>query len=84
MCWRSRRAPLGKLFALVAAAAALAAAPAAPAVTLVPPKPNVFFGVSDRGTTAEFNEFAELLGKHPSLLETFHPWGNSLNQAYER
>ena len=27
----------------------------------------------------------ELLGgKHPALLQTFHPWGNSLNQAYER
>lgn len=74
--------------AIVAVAAAVAAlwvsaAPAA-ALTLVPPKPNVFFGVSDRGTTAEFNEFAEYVGKHPALLETFHPWGNSLNQAYER
>ena len=52
---------------------------------LVPPKPNVFFGVSDRGTTAEFNEFAGCsVGKHPALLQTFHPWGNSLNEAYER
>ncbi|MEX2108775.1 MAG: hypothetical protein WD827_07810 [Solirubrobacterales bacterium] len=60
--------------------------PAAPAqaISLVPPKPNVFFGVSDRGTTAEFNEFAALVGKHPALLQTFHPWGNSLNAAYER
>jgi len=57
---------------------------AASAVTLVPPKPNVFLGVSDRGTTAEFNEWAELAGKHPALLQTFHPWGNSLNAAYER
>src|SRR5215203_5258471 len=56
----------------------------ATAVTLVPPKPNVFLGVSDRGTTAEFNEFTELTGKHPALLQTFHPWGNSLNEAYER
>ena len=65
--------------------AALAAAPgAASAVTLVPPKPDVFLGVSDRGTTAEFNEWAELTGKHPALLQTFHPWGNSLNAAYER
>ena len=54
------------------------------ALTLVPPKPNVFLGVSDRGTTAEFNEFAALTGKHPALLQTFHPWGNSLNAAYER
>jgi hypothetical protein len=70
--------------ALAVVAALLGAAPAS-AVTLVPPKPGVFFGVSDRGTTQEFNEFTELLGgKHPALLETFHPWGNSLNQAYER
>jgi hypothetical protein len=56
----------------------------ASAISLVPPKPSVFFGVSDRGTTAEFNEFSELVGKHPALLQTFHPWGNSLNAAYER
>jgi hypothetical protein len=56
----------------------------ASAVTLVPPKPNVFLGVSDRGSTAEFNEWAALVGKHPALLQTFHPWGNSLNAAYER
>ncbi len=56
----------------------------ASAMTLVPPKPNVFLGVSDRGSTAEFNEFAALTAKHPALLETFHPWGNSLNAAFER
>jgi len=86
MCWRAlrrlRRA--GGLLALVAALAALLAPAPAAAVSLVPPKPNVFLGVSDRGTTTEFNEFAELTGKHPALLQTFHPWGNSLNEAYER
>ncbi|HSK50173.1 MAG TPA: hypothetical protein VK889_06710 [Solirubrobacterales bacterium] len=70
--------------ALAACLAALAPAPAA-ALSLVPPKPLVLFGVSDKGTTAEFNEFATLMGgKHPALLQTFHPWGNSLNKAYER
>jgi hypothetical protein len=53
-------------------------------MSLVPPKPDVLFGVSDRGTTQDFDAFAELVGKHPALLETFHPWGNSLNEAYER
>jgi hypothetical protein len=79
MSWRipSRALALATLLAV------LLAAPAA-ARTLVPPKPNVFFGVSDRGTTTEFNEFAEMIGKHPALLQTFHPWGNSLNNAYER
>jgi hypothetical protein len=83
MSWRRLRASLAAA-ALAATIAALGAGPAS-AISLVPPKPNVFFGVSDRGTTQEFNEFTELLGgKHPALLETFHPWGNSLNTSYER
>jgi hypothetical protein len=84
MSWRRPKAALVALAAFGAVSLALTAAPAS-AVTLVPPKPNVFFGVSDRGSTQEFAEFTELLGgKHPALLETFHPWGNSLNKAYER
>ena len=85
MSWRRTRRPPGRLAALAAVVLAVAIPPgAASALTLVPPKPSVFFGVSDRGTTAEFNEWAELVGKHPALLQTFHPWGNSLNAAYER
>jgi hypothetical protein len=79
MYWKAFR----RVVALAAAVAAVLVAPAA-ALTLVPPKPNVYLGVSDRGTTTEFNEFAALTGKHPALLQTFHPWGNSLNEAYER
>lgn len=79
MYWKAARRALG----LAAILAALGAAPAQ-ALTLVPPKPNVFLGISDRGSAAEFNETAALMGKHPALLETFHPWGNSLNAAYER
>ncbi|HEV7563179.1 MAG TPA: hypothetical protein VGO24_06715 [Solirubrobacterales bacterium] len=79
MYWRVHR----RVVALALALAAVFAAPAA-AVTLVPPKPDVYLGVSDRGTATEFNEFAALTGKHPALLQTFHPWGNSLNEAYER
>ncbi len=70
--------------ALCAAAISALLAGSASAVTLVPPKPSIFFGVSDRGTTAEFNEFAEMVGKHPAVLQTFHPWGNSLNEAATR
>ena len=90
MSWRIRSAAIttvqrirGEIGIVCVAALALAAAGAAPAgaTTLVPPKPNLFFGVSDRGTTAEFNEFAEFVGKHPAVLQTFHPWGNSLNEA---
>jgi hypothetical protein len=83
----SSRRPRAALSGLAIAAALLTAAIApvsASALSLVPPKPSVFFGVSDRGSTAEFNEFSELLGKHPALLQTFHPWGNSLNEAFER
>src|ERR1041384_8464257 len=78
---RRMTAGLAVLGVLVAPGAL--AAPAG-ARSLVPPKPGVFLGVSDRGTTTEFNEWVELSGKHPALLETFHPWGNSLNEAYER
>jgi hypothetical protein len=84
MSWRRPKAALAALAVLGATSLCLAAGPAS-ALTLVPPKPNVFLGVSDRGSTLEFDEFTELLGgKHPALLETFHPWGNSLNKAYER
>jgi hypothetical protein len=80
MYWRALR----QLVVVAICAAALLAPARAAAVSLVPPKPNVFLGVSDRGTTTEFNQFVELTGKHPALLQTFHPWGNSLNEAYER
>jgi hypothetical protein len=86
MYWRRVRGlrPQRLLAAFAAVAALLVAAPAASALSLVPPKPDVYLGVSDRGTTEEFNNFVALTGKHPALLETFHPWGNSLNEAYER
>jgi hypothetical protein len=86
MYWRRPRARrwTAALAAALALAIAAAAAPGASAMTLVPPKPDVLLGVSDRGTTQEFENFAGLTGKHPALLETFHPWGNSLNEAYER
>src|SRR6476620_9623177 len=74
---------LNRALALGALGATLFAGQAS-AISLVPPKPNVFLGVSDRGSTAEFNEFAAFTAKHPALLETFPPWGNSLNAAYER
>jgi hypothetical protein len=74
---------LSRAAALALIVAALASGQAS-ALTLTPPKPNLFLGVSDRGTTQEFNEFAAFTAKHPALLETFHPWGNSLNAAYER
>src|ERR1700744_1810182 len=72
------------LVALVTSLAFLGAAPGAGAVSLVPPKPDVLLGVSDRGSTEGFNRFTELTGKHAALMETFLGWGNSVNKAYER
>jgi hypothetical protein len=83
MFWRNPR-HAAALAVVVAAIASAGGAARASALTLVPPKPGVLFGGSDGGTTQDFNEFAGLLAKHPALLETFHPWGNSLNQAFER
>jgi hypothetical protein len=81
---RVRRAARIALATATVATALLATVASAPAATLVPPKPRVFLGVTDRGTAAEFYEFAGFIGKHPPLLETFHPWGNSLNDAFAR
>ena len=80
MSWRSLR----RATVLALAVSAIAGAGHASALTLVPPKPDVLFGISDKGSTQGFNEFTEQMLKHPALLETFHPWGNSLNQAFER
>jgi hypothetical protein len=77
-------APRALLLALAASAFALLFAAPAGAMSLVPPKPDVLLGVSDRGTTEEFDSFAELTGKHPALMETFLGWGNSVNKAFER
>ena len=49
-----------------------------------PKKGKVFTGVSDNGTLEGFLNFADSVGKHPAVLQTFHPWGNGLNLAYRR
>lgn len=49
-----------------------------------PPKGKVLTGVSDNGTLEGFQNFTESTGKHPAVLQTFHPWGNGLDLAYER
>jgi hypothetical protein len=72
------------LVAALSSALALALVPSATPKTLVPRYPTTFFGVSDRGSVAEFKEFAGFVEKHPAVLQTFHPWGNSLKQAVPR
>ncbi|MFA9400351.1 MAG: hypothetical protein ACERKT_04495 [Acidobacteriota bacterium] len=58
--------------------------PPAGAAVLGPHKGKVFTGVSDTGDLGEFLDFAETTGKHPAVLQTFHPWGNGLDLAYKR
>src|ERR1700744_2004213 len=72
------------LLALAATALTLLFAAPAGALSLVPPKPDVLLGVSDRGSTEELNSFVELTGKHPALMQTFFGWGNTPNKAFER
>jgi Glycosyl hydrolase family 26 len=62
-----------------------AAAPAAADDPLLrPPGNETFFGVTDTGDVPGFTSFADAIGKHPPVIETFHPWGNSLHTAIPR
>jgi hypothetical protein len=81
MYWKKT---LSRILLPAALVVALLPSPAAAALSLVPPKGNVFLGVSDGGSAEDYFEFVDLTGKRTALLETFHPWGNSLNAAYER
>ncbi|MGK2956556.1 MAG: hypothetical protein ACSLFI_12930, partial [Solirubrobacterales bacterium] len=56
----------------------------ADAARLLPPKGKVLTGVSDNGTLQGFRNYTRATGKHPAVLQTFHPWGNKLELAYRR
>ncbi|MGK2955066.1 MAG: hypothetical protein ACSLFI_05275 [Solirubrobacterales bacterium] len=62
----------------------LLAAGRADARSLTPPKGKTFFGVTDTGEASDFRDFARAVGKHPPVIQTFHPWGNSLHTAMPR
>ena len=49
-----------------------------------PPGRSTFFGVTDTGRAAGFRTFANAVGKHPAVIETYHPWGNSLHDSIPR
>lgn len=51
---------------------------------LKPPHGETFFGVTDTGEASDFRDFAHAVGKHPPVIQTFHPWGNSLHTAMPR
>lgn len=70
---------------LIALIGALAAAPSGAARSLFrPPGNKIFFGVTDTGDAGGFRSFANAVGKHPPVIETYHPWGNSLHEAIPR
>jgi hypothetical protein len=84
---RSARVAAAGFAALLALAAVAAAAPSRrPAMRAAPAPPpgQVYFGVTDTGRATGFRAFAAAVGKHPAVVETYHPWGNSLNQAMPR
>lgn len=70
--------------AACAALLCLVAAAAATARSFEPPATEAYLGVTDTGEVAGFRSFAGAVGKHPALIETYHPWGNSLHQAIPR
>ena len=78
----SRLAALAALCAAVCASLALTGA--ARADLLKPPPGKVFFGVTDTGVGNDFRDFAQDVGKHPAVVQTFHPWGNTLHRAMPR
>jgi len=70
--------------AAAAAAFCLATAAAASGEVLNTPPGQVFFGVTDTGQVEDFQAFSDSVGKHPAVIQTFHPWGNSLHYAIPR
>ncbi len=78
----SRLAALAALCVAVCASFALTGR--AQADLLKPPTGKVFFGVTDTGIGNDFRDFAQDVGKHPSVVQTFHPWGNTLHRAMPR
>ena len=50
----------------------------------LPPKGKVFFGVTDTGEASGFESFARAVGAHPAVIETYHPYGNSVHISLPR
>lgn len=80
----TRRSRLRLGFLALAVAACLVAAASASGELLPAPKGKVYFGVTDTGDIEDFRAFADSVGKHPAIIQTFHPWGNSLHYAIPR
>ncbi len=50
----------------------------------LPPKGKVFFGVTDTGEASGFESFADAVDAHPAVVETYHPYGNSIHISLPR
>jgi hypothetical protein len=87
---RSVPGPLKSRAALaVALASALAlvliAAPGASAGGLLKPQgKKVYWGVSDTGDPADFGQFADVLDKHPAVMQSFRTWGTDFDEVITR
>jgi hypothetical protein len=75
----------GLVAALLACLAlvALACAPAS-ASLLKPPGKKVYWGVSDTGDPADFGQFADVLDKHPAVMQSFRTWGTDFDEVIRR
>ena len=60
------------------------AAQANAAARLLPKQGKVFFGTSDTGVTSQFTDFADAVGKHPAVIETFQHWSGTLSGSVKR
>lgn len=64
--------------------ACLGSAPTAGAKPYAPGKGKAFHGVSDTGDIADFGTFAQQVGAHPAVMQTFHTWGTFPSMAMMR
>jgi hypothetical protein len=68
----------------LAAISALAIAASASASKLQPKRGKVYFGTTDTGVVSQFADFADAVGKHPAVIETFQHWDGKLTGSVKR
>lgn len=51
---------------------------------LLPPPHRAFFGVTDTGVESDFTSFADSVGRHPAVIETFQRWRGPLHGSLAR
>jgi hypothetical protein len=70
---------------LSALALMLLAAPTVSAGGLLKPQgKKVYWGVSDTGDPADFGQFADILDKHPAVMQSFRAWGSDFDEVIRR